>query len=259
MSNTNPTIEMLPTAGLVPYARNSRTHSPEQIAQIAGSIREFGFTNPVLVDAENGIIAGHGRVMAAQKLGLEKVPCIRLGYLTEAQKRAYIIADNQIAMNAGWNEEMLSIELAELRADDFDLDLTGFDAAAIEAFLNPDEDGPLSDDYTHKVDAPVYEPKGDKPPIEELFNKNRADELTADIEKANLPKHVADFLKVAAARHIVFDYGKIAEFYCHADKETQELMEDSALVIIDFDKAIENGFVKLTHDLMESYNNDYKE
>lgn len=135
MSNINPTIEMLPTAGLVPYARNSRTHSPEQVAQIAGSIREFGFTNPVLIDVENGIIAGHGRVMAAQKLGLEFVPCIRLSYLSDAQKRAYIIADNKLALNAGWDFEMLKVELMELQAEDFDVSSLGFDDVAIENLL----------------------------------------------------------------------------------------------------------------------------
>ena len=132
-------IEQIPTADLIPYARNTRTHSPEQVAQIAGSIREFGFTNPVLIDAENGIIAGHGRVMAASKLGLAKVPCIRLAHLTETQKRAYIIADNKLALNAGWDEEMLGLELADLREEDFDLSLLGFDAEGIEAILNPDE------------------------------------------------------------------------------------------------------------------------
>lgn len=120
-------IETLPTDKLIPYARNTRTHSEAQVAQIAGSIREFGFTNPVLIDAENGIIAGHGRVMAAQKLGIDKVPCIRLGHLTDTQRRAYIIADNKLALNAGWDEEMLGIELAALREEDFDLGLLGFD------------------------------------------------------------------------------------------------------------------------------------
>jgi ParB-like chromosome segregation protein Spo0J len=132
-------IEQIPTADLIPYARNTRTHSAEQVAQIAGSIREFGFTNPVLIDAENGIIAGHGRVMAASKLGLAKVPCIRLAHLTETQKRAYIIADNKLALNAGWDEELLGLELADLREADFDLDVLGFDNFAIEQFLNPPE------------------------------------------------------------------------------------------------------------------------
>jgi DNA modification methylase len=128
-------IEQLPTADLIPYARNTRTHSPEQVAQIAGSIREFGFTNPVLIDGENGIIAGHGRVMAAQKLGLTKVPCIRLAHLTETQKRAYIIADNKLALNAGWDEEMLALEIGELQETDFDIDLLGFDQSEIDALF----------------------------------------------------------------------------------------------------------------------------
>jgi ParB-like chromosome segregation protein Spo0J len=131
-------IEQIKTSDLIPYARNSRSHSEAQVAQIAGSIREFGFTNPVLIDADNGIIAGHGRVMAAGKLGLDKVPCIRLAHLTETQKRAYIIADNKLALNAGWDDEMLGLEMADLREADFDLDLTGFDGDEIEAALNPD-------------------------------------------------------------------------------------------------------------------------
>jgi ParB-like chromosome segregation protein Spo0J len=101
-------IEQIPTAELVPYARNSRTHSDEQVAQIAASIREFGFCNPVLIDDKGTIIAGHGRVMAATRMELEAVPCLRLSHLTDAQKRAYVIADNRIALNAGWNEELLN-------------------------------------------------------------------------------------------------------------------------------------------------------
>jgi len=246
-------IETLKTADLIPYARNSRTHDDFQIQQIAGSIREFGFTNPVLIDTDNGIIAGHGRVTAAQKLGLDKVPCIRLGHLTDTQKRAYVIADNKLALNAGWDEEMLGIELADLREADFDLGLMGFDAEEIESALNPPEPGDgLSDEYTHKIDAPVYVPKGDKPPIEELANTEKADELKAKIEASSAPDEIKRFLKQATQRHVVFDYGKIAEFYCHADKETQELMEDSALVIIDFKKALQHGYVKLKEGILEA-------
>ncbi|NBW16948.1 MAG: hypothetical protein EBR82_54130 [Caulobacteraceae bacterium] len=134
-----PKIEQIKTSALIPYARNSRTHSEAQVAQIAGSIREFGFTNPVLIDAENGIIAGHGRILAAHKLGLAELPCIRLEYLTDTQKRAYIIADNKLALNAGWDDEILGLELADLRELDFDLDLLGFDGDEIEAALNPQE------------------------------------------------------------------------------------------------------------------------
>jgi DNA modification methylase len=142
-----PKIEQIPVDALIPYARNSRTHSEAQVAQIAGSIREFGFTNPVLIDAENGIIAGHGRIMAAQKLGLAEVPCIRLDHLTETQRKAYVIADNKLALNSGWDETMLALELAELQDDNFDLSLTGFDeseladllAETVEGETDPDE------------------------------------------------------------------------------------------------------------------------
>lgn len=119
-------IEQIEIESLLPYARNSRTHSDEQTAQIAASIKEFGFTNPVLIDNENQIIAGHGRVLAARKLQLKVVPCIRLGYLTETQKKAYVIADNKLALNSGWDDEMLALEIAELKDEDFDIELLGF-------------------------------------------------------------------------------------------------------------------------------------
>lgn len=118
---------------LIPYCRNSRTHSDAQVAQIAASIREFGFINPVLVDAENNIIAGHGRVLAARKLGLEEVPCVLHDHLTETQRKAYILADNKLALNAGWDEDMLRLELGELGDMGFDLELTGFDEVEVEA------------------------------------------------------------------------------------------------------------------------------
>ena len=120
-------IEQISIDILIPYARNARTHTKEQITQIASSIKEFGFTNPVLIDNDNGIIAGHGRVLAAEKLNIKELPCIRLGYLTLAQKKAYIIADNKLALNAGWNDELLKIELEELKNElDFDIDVIGF-------------------------------------------------------------------------------------------------------------------------------------
>ena len=122
-------------ADLIPFARNSRTHSDEQVAQIAASIREFGWTNPILVDGANGIIAGHGRLLAARKLGMTEVPVIVLDHLTDAQKRAYVIADNKLALNAGWNEEMLALEFKELGDIGFDLELIGFNSAEIDALL----------------------------------------------------------------------------------------------------------------------------
>ncbi len=112
---------------LIPYARNARTHSDEQIAQIAASIKEFGWTNPILIDEKSGIIAGHGRLAAARKLGMTKIPVIELTHLSEIQKKALIIADNKLALNSGWDNQMLSIELEELKLNGFDLDITGFD------------------------------------------------------------------------------------------------------------------------------------
>jgi ParB-like chromosome segregation protein Spo0J len=128
---------------LIPYARNSRTHSDAQVAQIAASIKEFGFTNPVLIDETSSIIAGHGRVLASRKLNLVTVPCIQLSHLTEAQKKAYVIADNKLALNAGWDDEMLAVELADLKDMGFDLDLTGFTLNEFQAIL-PIENYPES-------------------------------------------------------------------------------------------------------------------
>lgn len=128
-------IERIGVEALIPYARNSRTHSDAQVAQIAASIREFGFTNPVLVDEANGIIAGHGRVLAARKLKMQDVPAIRLSHLTEAQKRAYVIADNKLALNAGWDIELLRLEINDLGDMGFDLELTGFDQDELDELL----------------------------------------------------------------------------------------------------------------------------
>lgn len=140
---------------LIPYVKNSRTHSDEQVAQIAASIKEFGWTNPILVDGDNGIIAGHGRLMAARKLGYTEVPTIELKDLTEAQKKAYIIADNRLALNAGWDNEMLKLEFDELAELGFDLELTGFSLDEIDA-LNPVE---LNEGLTDEDEAPPLPPE----------------------------------------------------------------------------------------------------
>ena len=157
MKKQNLEIKYLPVADLIPYARNSRTHTPEQVAQIASSIKEFGFTNPVLIDSEKGIIAGHGRVMGAQKLGLKEVPTIEVTGWTDAQKRAYIIADNKLALNAGWDEEILRLEFEELKDGAFDLELTGFDTAEIDEIL--DVDVSLDDVEEDEVPEPPVVPK----------------------------------------------------------------------------------------------------
>ena len=142
---------------IIPYARNSRTHSDEQVAQIAASIKEWGFTNPILVDVDGEIIAGHGRLLAAQKLGLDEVPCITAVGWSDAQKKAYVIADNKLALNAGWDNDMLSIEFAELKDMDFDLGLTGFDADELAKLLQePEKDGLTDeDDVPEAPEQPV--------------------------------------------------------------------------------------------------------
>ncbi len=134
-------IILQPVDALVPYARNSRTHSDEQVAQIAASIREFGFTNPVLVDDDGGIVAGHGRVMAARQIGMTAVPTINVGWLSEQQRRAYVIADNQLAMNAGWDDEALAAELSDLGEAGFDVALVGFSDADMERLLGLTDGG----------------------------------------------------------------------------------------------------------------------
>ena len=172
-------IESLPIERLIPYARNSRSHSDAQVAQVAASIREFGFTNPVLIDGADGIIAGHGRVLAARKLGLDKVPCIRLVHLSETQKRAYIIADNKLALNAGWDEEMLALELAELREVDFDMQITGFDEAELGEFDVVEAEMPTLAD-------------GDKQPFQQktfTLHDEQAEDVEAAIAKAKEMGH----------------------------------------------------------------------
>ncbi len=151
MAPNFPPYKVAKVADLIPYARNSRTHSDEQVAQIAASIREFGFTNPVLVDGDRGIIAGHGRVLAARKLGLDDVPVIELAHLTEAQRRAYVIADNKLALNAGWDLDLLKVELQELDGK-FDLALTGFNAGELAAMFDVPNFAPGTEDQQGRLD-----------------------------------------------------------------------------------------------------------
>jgi DNA modification methylase len=159
-------VEYRKVETLIPFARNPRTHSDAQVAKLAASIVEFGWTNPVLVDGSQGIIAGHGRLAAARKLGLAEVPVIELGHLTLAQKRAYVIADNRLALDAGWDEEMLAIELAELSESGYDLTLTGFTNDEIEELLVDAEDGAGTDDSNDtSEDAADYVPDAPVNPV----------------------------------------------------------------------------------------------
>ena len=164
-------IEYVATDDLIPYFNNSRTHSESQVKQIAASIREFGFTNPILIDEEQTIIAGHGRVMAAEVLSMSTVPCIRLSGLSEAQRKAYVIADNKLALNAGWDIDALSIEINQLADLDFNLDILGFDIQELASILDGEKEGtePKEESYSEIFNI-VIECK-DEEEQEKIFNR----------------------------------------------------------------------------------------
>jgi hypothetical protein len=263
---TGPATAFKPITGLVLNPRNTRTHSDEQVRQLKASMVEFGFTNPILEDAE-GVVAGHGRIKAAAGLYAEFgitlylpddtpipfgcVPVLSCEGWSPEKRRAYAIADNKLALNAGWDEDLLRAELLDLDSLGIDSSLMGFES---------DDDlfgkSRSSVEYSGKIETPTYTPKlDDAPPLDALVKREKADALLAGIEDLahTLPADVAEFLRLAAHRHIVFDYHSIAEYYCHAPATVQRLMEASALVIIDFGDAIEHGYVSLSHALAGIY------
>ena len=204
---THPVIVSRKVEDLIPYARNSRTHSDAQVAQIAASVREFGWTNPVLVDGENGIIAGHGRILAARKLGMEEVPCIELAGLTDTQRRAYIIADNKLALNAGWDDELLAIEFAELADAGFDNLLTGFTQDEIDA-LTPEQlpEGLTDEDAVPEVQAEPVSKLGDV----WLLGKHRVmcgDSTSIDAVERLMAGQLADQLLTDPPYNIAYEGG----------------------------------------------------
>ena len=163
MSQTTERFEKVNIHKLIPYARNARTHSKEQIIQLRSSIREFGFVNPVIVDKDYNIIAGHGRVMAAKEEGLTEVPCVFAEHLTETQKKAYIIADNQLALNAGWDNDLLALEFADLKEHGFDLELTGFDTSEIDKLFAAEAGEAQEDEFDvdGELEKPTFSKQGD--------------------------------------------------------------------------------------------------
>tara|TARA_B110000261_G_scaffold5852_1_gene6073 strand:+ start:287 stop:1462 length:1176 start_codon:yes stop_codon:yes gene_type:complete len=217
-------IEQLKVNDLIPFINNSRTHSEEQVGQVAASIREFGFTNPILVDGDNGIIAGHGRLMAARKLGLESVPSIRLTHLSEAQKRAYVIADNKLALNAGWDEELLSLELGELQAIDFDLSLIGFSEDELELLLVEEVEGLTDEDA---VPEPPETPTTVEGDVWVLGNHRLmcGDSTSIDAVDKLMNGHKADMVFTDPPYNI--DYQGVAKNH---DKIKNDKMSDSDFV-----------------------------
>lgn len=194
-----------PVADLIPYANNSRTHSDEQVTQVASSIKEFGFTNPVLIDEQSGIIAGHGRLMAAKKLGLEQVPTITLVGLTEAQRKAYVIADNKLALNSGWDNELLSLEIEQLKGLDFDIDLLGFDEDELADLLPEIEVLPDGDE--DEVPEPPEEPVSRLGDIWQLGNHRLmcGDSTSIDAVEKLMDGNLADLLHTDPPYNVDYD------------------------------------------------------
>lgn len=230
-----------------PYERNAKIHGEDQIQMLMNSIKEFGFLSPCLVERDTyNLIAGHGRVEAAKRLGMREVPCVFVDDITEEQRRAYIIADNRLTELGEWDMDIVQSELKALDDLDFDVSVTGFDFD-----LNIDSGSFEEPKYTSVVDIPQYQPSEEPVELWECIDEERYREMLEEIDGSSLPEDEKEFLRLAASRHIVFSYKKIADYYARASKRMQELMERSALVIIDVEDAIKWGFAHLSSYLDE--------
>ena len=218
-------------ADLMPYAGNAKKHDSTQIANVAESIRQFGFVQPIVIDRDGVIVIGHCRALAAEKLGMKEVPCVCVDDLTPEQVNALRIVDNK-SNESPWDFDLLADELADLDLSNFD-----FSFVADEKKENP---------YTNKIKIPQYEVHGEQPSLDELYDTDKTDDLIAEIKISGVSEAEKQFLIEAAKRHTVFNYRNIAEYYAHASCEMQQLMERSALVIIDYEDAIANGYMKLS-------------
>lgn len=228
---------------LKPYENNPRFND-DAVKYVANSIKEFGFKVPMVIDKDNVIVAGHTRYKAAMELGMTEVPCIVADDLTPEQIKAFRLADNKVGEMSTWNIDLLTEELEEIK--DIEMEELGFTSLASLEPVEEDDDVEVDyDGYSTKVGAPQYEITGEQPDILELVDTSKAEELIEKINKANITDEQKIFLVQAAQRHLVFNYSKIAEYYAHQNREMQELMEDSALVIIDIDDAIAKGYVRL--------------
>ena len=239
-------IEEMRVADLIPYENNPRKND-EAVEAVAASIKEFGFKVPIIVDADNVIIAGHTRLKAAKMLGMETVPAIRADDLTDEQVKAFRLADNKTAELAGWDFTALEAEKEELA--DFNMERFGFEESGEKADT---EDNP----YTKKTDIPHYDVVGFMVGIPDLVDTKKADEIIKEIDEADITIEQKNFLRLAAQRLNVFNYKMIAEYYAQAGRECQRIMEKLALVIIDIDNAIANGYVKLSKRLDAIIEND---
>ena len=242
---------------LIPYVNNSRTHSEEQVNQICASINEFGFTNPLLIDEKDSIIAGHGRLMASKKLGMEEVPCIVLEGLTEAQKKAYIIADNKMALNAGWDEELLKIELENLKELDFDLNLTGFNVDELDDILGTEEEKEVVED-DFEVEVPE-EPKAKLGDIYQLGNHRLmcGDSTSIDDVEKLMNGNKADMVFTDPPYGVSYTGGVIHGNEINKDHKREMLKNDDVDIYSDFipllNDVIDDGAIYIFYATCNSY------
>lgn len=241
-------IEYLSLGEIKPYENNPRNNE-EAVDYVANSIKEFGFKVPIIIDENNVIVAGHTRLKAAEKLGLEKAPCIRADDLTEKQVKAFRLADNKVGEIATWDLEKLNIELENINLD---MSEFGFEINIDEVELEEEKENP----YTQKVDIPQYQMMGECPDISELYDTGKVEELKSLINSSRVTPEQKEFLNAAITRFYKFDFQNIAEYYAHQNSEMQELMEKLALVIIDFDDAIKNGYATLSNAIAEMLEED---
>ena len=232
---------------LIPYEKNPRKND-DAVEYVANSIKEFGFKVPIVIDTNNVIVAGHTRLKASKLLGLEEVPCVVADDLTEEQIKAYRLADNKVGEFSEWEDILLAEELSGIHDIDMS-DFGFFDDLSLE-------DETSDDKYSIAVNIPQYEITGDCPTIDEMMDDSKSRELIAEIEQSNVSDEEKRFLIEASKRHTVFNYRNIAEYYAHADAEMQGLMEKSALVIIDVDNAIANGYATLMADILDMMEGD---
>lgn len=255
-------IEMVPLKALTPHPENYRKHPQEQLDHLALSLRTNGFYRPIVTARDLTILAGHGIAQAARMVGIDPVPVHRTGYEPDDPEAIKIlVADNESSRLARNDDRGLADLLTRIRDESqHGLEGTGWDDDAFAALVEGIRSQPLPDadereaaeqQYTSLIESPVYEPRGDRPAPASLVDTTRRDALVAEIIGTDMEPDVADFLQQAASRHLKFDYAQIAEFYAHADAEVQALMEASALVIIDADRAIELGFARLVDDLLD--------
>lgn len=238
-------IEYVPIDSIKPYEKNAKLHPQEQVEQIKRSIRDNGMNDPIGVWHDT-VVEGHGRLLACKELGMTEVPVIRLDHMTDEQRREYMLIHNQTTMNSGWDFEILNAELG---------DLVGFDAGfyGFDLLSEKEKD---DDKYSKETKIPQYEPKENAPEVSELINHGKVDALIQEINLANISEDEKEFLRIASYRHAIIDFDSVADYYASASPKMQRLMEENALVLIDIDDAIANGFTTLSDGLDEIMEDD---